>query len=683
MRSFILGFGISMVALAQASAHADDLSSMSLEELFAVEVTSVAKRPQSVDEAASAIFVITQKDIKATGATSIPELLRLVPGMEVAELDGNITGVSARGFNWRFSNKMLVLVDGRAVYLNLVSGVLWDTIMLPVEDIDRIEVIRGPGATLYGANAVNGVINIVSKHAVDTLGTSVTVQAGVTTQADQKFGRVFARQGGRLGKTGALRLWATGEREPTHINAVEQEPYANPAHRGQVGFRADWEPSESDAFTLQGDLAEGEFDEVVSEITGGLANLVVPSVTEDNTYRASSLLGRWSRTTAREGQFTLQAYYSSVTREEFGTDYSVDMFDIDFSHYFSVSDRLEAIWGLNYRYTSDEFNPGSEIFTFEPAKSDRSLYSSFLQGDAYFFDRKLRLSLGTKLEYNDFTGFEVQPSIRGVYVTDKGSVWGAVSRAVRTPSRFERDVLARNGTIPPDLSAGVPFPIDLTLDGGGNSLRSENMISYEIGARRRFSDRFQIDVTAYLQDYTELAEVVPRPLEFTFAPVGPGGALVPIAAEQIFNSQNGGEATVKGIEAHGTWRPTNDLTFSFAGNLFDREITYTPGSEELVPEQFLQGLDPDYQASFRADYDFSRKTSGSAWVRHVAELENSADAYTDLDIRLSHRILPTLEVTLLGENLIEGERQEFSSTIYPAPPGAVERRVSLSLSFRR
>ena len=313
-----------VMVLCYDGAGANDLTELSFEELLSLEVTSVAKKPQRVDEASAAVFVITQQDIKKSGVTSIPELLRLAPGLEVGTIDASNSAVSARGFNWRFSNKLLVLVDGRAVYQSVWSGVLWDEQLVPTEDIDRIEIVRGPGATLYGANAVNGVINIVTKHAVDTLGGLAALQGGLTTVSEQGSSRFFARQGARLGGRGAFRLYVTGRDQPSLIDGAGRA-FNEGVRSLQTGFRLDWEPNDLDAFTLQGDYQVLDFDVTLTMTSLFGPELIpnqppptmIPDRTTNEESKGYNILGRWSRSWSRDNTLTLQAYFDHTERSEF------------------------------------------------------------------------------------------------------------------------------------------------------------------------------------------------------------------------------------------------------------------------------------------------------------------------------------------------------------------------------
>lgn len=670
-------------------AEADDLTDLSFEELLSVEVTSVAKKPQRVEEASAAIFVITQDDIKRTGATTIPELLRLVPGLEVGVIDASNTAVSARGFNWRFSNKLLVLVDGRAVYQSLWSGVLWDQQLTPVEDIDRIEVVRGPGATLYGANAVNGVVNIVTKHAVDTLGGLATLQGGLATVSEQGLGRFFARQGARLGKRGAMRLYVTGGDDPSLIDEGG-EAFNNGVRALQTGFRIDWEPNDLDAFTLQGDYQTLDF-----EVTLTLTSLfedalsgtpLIPMLAPDRTTREDAegynILGRWTRAWSSDNRLSVQLYFDHTTRSEFDLMTRANTFDIDISHNIAWGEgRFDTVWGAGYRSVDDEALSIGDISFQQPA-FQADLFSAFLQQDIFFFDRRLRISAGSKFEHNDFTGFEVQPSLRAIWVEERGwSLWGAVSRAVRTPSRLETSLDANFGRIEADPLSGFPLPIDIAVLGDLN-LDAEDLLAFEVGFRKDWGGSVVLDLAGYLHKYDDLFEVLRAPERLQFAPFGPGGFPAPVLIEQDLLIVNGDKGSILGLEGALQFHPKPWWGVKLAGDV--RRINYPAleASESGLNALFL-GDTPHYQLSVRSNVDITPTLTTTLWARRVGPLTQSdTDGYTDLDFRIGYRLSSNFELSVLGENLAARARREFPSELYPAPFGFVERKVSASLLAR-
>ncbi|HEV3410443.1 MAG TPA: TonB-dependent receptor plug domain-containing protein, partial [Chthoniobacterales bacterium] len=408
------------------------MKKLSLEELIAQEVTSVSRKEERAIEAAAAVHVITEEDIRRSGARSIPEALRLAPNLQVAQASSRSWAISARGFNAPFSNKLLVLVDGRTVYSPLFSGVFWDAQDALMDDLERIEVISGPGATVWGANAVNGVINIISKSAKDTQGFLVTAGGGTE---ERLFGGF--RYGGNAGDNLYFRLYGKFFDRDDSIFADGSEG-GDAWRRGQGGFRVDWEPDQQDLVTFQGDIYEMDEEQ-----------LGAPDITQSG----GNLLARWTRRFTDTEQLQLQAYYDRTVQlvpDEF--DDRLDSFDFDGQYERTFGERHHVMFGAGYRFThnNNENAPGAPAFL--PATLDRHLFSAFLQDEISLLGDRLKLTLGSKVEHNDYTGFEVQPSGRVAFTLAPHVFWAAISRAVRTPSRFDRHLFFPE--TPPFLFAG-------------------------------------------------------------------------------------------------------------------------------------------------------------------------------------------------------------------------------------
>ncbi|MDH5470019.1 MAG: TonB-dependent receptor, partial [Gammaproteobacteria bacterium] len=477
---------LALTATTLAGTATADLTDMSLEALMNLEITSVSKKPQKKTEAAAAVFVITGDDIQRWGVTNIPDALRRVPGLQVARIDANKWAVSARGFNGRFANKLLVLIDGRSVYTPLFTGVYWDANIAMLEDIARIEVIRGPGGTLWGANAVNGVINIITKTAADTQGTLVSASAG--NELDHLLN---VRHGG-VDRSGAhYRVYAMSRADDTGYSTAAAHDDARIA---QTGFRRDWKNGNADSHTLQGDVYQG---------TGGQELLIAPAapalIIDDAETRGGNLLYRWNHKTDTDSSITLQAYFDHVGRESAVLFEDRQTLDLEFQHQFGWKDDHDVIWGVNFRRIQDDTDP-TQIFSLTPPKRRVNLWTVFLQDEISLFEDRARLTVGTKLEHNDFTGLEVQPNLRMAWLTESGNtIWGAVSRAVRTPSRGEHDVSLM--VIPPP-----PAPPPLTIF-GSNAFKSEDLVAWEIGFRRAIADSVTIDVAAFYNEYDQLRTI--------------------------------------------------------------------------------------------------------------------------------------------------------------------------------
>ena len=480
-----------------------DLGVLSLDDLLDLEVVSVAKVPGKVTSTPAAITVITGEDLRRSGVRTIPEALRMVPGMHVYRIDANKWAVSARGFASRFANKMLVMIDGRTVYSTLFSGVFWDVQDVMIEDIDRIEVVRGPGGTLWGANAVNGVINIITKDSADTQGGLVALRA--QTGPD---GEVSARYGGWLNDKTSYRVYG---------KFFDRESFDNPSggdasdewHQGRGGFRMDMNASATNKVTLQGDIYDGKSGESVKYIIPSPPYVNFSST--DAPVSGGNLLARWNRIFSKSSEISLQAYYDHVKRDEFFVDETLDTVDIDFQHRLDVVDSLEVLYGLGYRYTrgdttGKETIPGIYSYAMNPQVRGDDLFSGFLQGRLKFGDNRGEVTLGTKVEHNDVTGFEWQPSGRILWSIDsKNSLWAAISRSVRTPSRLERDAQVNVGTLAPPQNGLMTF---VRLMGNDN-LDSETVYSYEGGYRSRMSEDLFVDISLYYNKYNDLITGVP------------------------------------------------------------------------------------------------------------------------------------------------------------------------------
>jgi len=617
-----------------ARAQAVDLTKLSLEDLLSTEVTSVAKKPQRVDAAAAAVFVITEDDIRRSGATTIPDLLRMVPGLEVAQLPSGGAAVTARGFNGFSANKLLVLVDGRAIYISALGGVLWDQQLVPVENIQRIEVVRGPGATLWGANAVNGVINIVTKHSVDTLG------AAFTAQADSQGGdRTFAQFGAQVGSSTTLRVYATDHDLSDHLEGEHGliDDYATGA---QGGFRLDADPSPVDAVTVQGDLQAG-YNKIsaASPLVTMPPGSIVTTLPDSYTFSGANLIGRWTRTMSDTSGFSLQMDWDKVSRELLGFYGDINQFNVDFSDHFDLGHRNGFIWGVNYNLTAIN-SSGTSLYFFTPKARTDNLFGAYVEDDIIAIPDRLTVSVGTKVEHNDYSGYEVEPSIRALWRGGPSwSVWGAISRAVRTPSQFEADLTLASAFL-------VLRPND--------DLTSEKMTAYEIGWRDQIRPGLALDLTAYRQEYYDL-------ISWGFAGIVPPGIV-----EIQYGNHGHGQST--GVELAATAAITPQWTIKIAGDLMNLGIT--PGGLGTVASSNAidQGASPDNQASVRSLWNVTDDIDFDVWYRHVAKLATGPiPAYDDLNLRLAWRPTVHIEVSLMGDHLLSAERIEIRDPTDPLP----------------
>ncbi len=629
-----------------ADLFSEDLTSMSLEALMDIEVTSVSKKPQKRSEAAAAIFVISRDDLRRWGVTSMPDALRRVPGLQVARIDANKWAITARGFNSRFANKLLVLIDGRSVYTPLFAGVYWESHDVPLDDVERIEVIRGPGGTLWGANAVNGVINIITRQAGDTQGTLVTAGAG---NEERGFGSV--RHGGRLDNGVDYRVYAKhSSRDAGHSPAGANDDW----ELGQVGFRSDWDRGARDAFTLQGDYYEGKAGEQVNIATGPLNNPPA-SFVDDTELSGGNLLFRWQRKVKENSSFTLQAYVDHVKRDETVLFEDRDIFDIEFQHHFSPAGNHDVVWGAGYRHTRDDTR-NNATFSLDPSARNVDLFNAFIQ-DEISLAQDLRLTLGSKFEHNDFTGVEIQPNVRLSWLlAEQKTLWGAVSHAVRTPARGEHDVTLRL-LPPPTQDPGVPL-----YAVGNEQFESENLTAYELGYRANYGNNWSLDLTAFYNEYDELRTLDP-------ANMPPADILLP------FDNRMEGETY--GIEVSTEWQLRRGWNLRATYSYLDISLHLVDGSSDSASEG-SENSSPQQQATVWSSFELGRGVEFDAALRYVDDISvNGAeiDSYAELDLRLGWRPRTGIEISLTGQNLLNSQHTEFMPDFIATQPTDVERSI--------
>ena len=626
-----------------------DLKTLSFEDLMNIEVTSVARHPEKLLNAPSAIQVITQEDIRRSGATSIPEALRLADNLQVAQKNSHDWAISARGFNTDLANKLLVMIDGRTVYTPLYSGVFWDVQDYLLEDIDRIEVISGPGGALWGANAVNGVINIITKSAKDTQGVYAEAAGG---SQPQDFTGV--RYGGSLNADTAFRVYGKYFDRSAEVLA-NGDSGSDSWRQGRAGFRVDSEPSTRDRLTVQGDYYDGREDE---QAGGTAAN------------SGANLLGRWTRTVSAESDFSLQGYVDqthlgepvaplTVSGLQFspaGTVYDdLTTYDVDFQYRFSLGGYNHVVWGLGYRRTHDALIEAPALGFF-PAVLNQNLYSGFVQ-DEIALRKNVSFTLGTKLEHNDYTGFEFEPDARLSWVLNPNqALWAAVSRAVRTPSRIDRD-----------LSEGTP-PYLILLKGGPN-FTSEALLAYELGYRVQLNSAFTASVSSFYNQYNDV-----RSTSFT-----PGTILPLYFANSL-------EGDTYGLEFSGSYQVTDGWSLHAGYTLLRENLRVKPGQFDL-DNALNETADPRGQFSLRSALNLPLRTEFTAALRWVDTLHTNngptpgtVPSYFEFDTRIAWHVNSRLELSLSGENLLHNRHPEYG---FPDPARVeIERSAYGKLAWR-
>jgi iron complex outermembrane receptor protein len=652
---------------AQAQQGVPDVTAMSMEDLMNMQVTSVSKRSQKVADAAAAVFVITQEDIRRSGATSIPEALRLAPGLEVARIDENKWAIGSRGFNGRFDNKLLVLIDGRSVYTPLFSGVYWNIQDVMLEDVDRIEVIRGPGATLWGANAVDGVINIITKKAKDTQSAIVTAGAG-----NEERGSGGVRYGGKVGDT-YYRAYTK------YFNWGPSEyPSGMSAHDGwdalRGGFRADWTPAGANSLTLQGDVYRSGYNETLT--VPSLAPPYSNTFPNSGNYSGGNLLGRWNRS-SESSSMSLQMYFDNTTTSD--NSLFVDhqnIFDMDFQHSFHLGNAQQVVWGLGYRSIRDRNDPSFSV-SLQPNQVTLNQFSAFLQDEIGIVHNKLRLTVGSKFERNDFTGFEVEPNARLLWTPTPGqSVWTAVSRAVRTPALTEEGLHLNSQVIPPANPVNpTPFPAIVAVI-GSNQFKSEDLLAYELGYRVQATNSFSADIATFYNNYSNLRTAEPGAPFLEGSPV-PTDIVIPFVAS---NKMSGG---TYGVELFTDWRVTPKWRLVGSYSYLQMDIAKNRDSLDPTPDN-PNGSSPRHQWYVRSSLDLPKHFDQDTTLRFVDHLSSlNIPSYYSLDAHLGWRPVSTVEFSIVGQNLLDNHHLEFIPDFINTSPTVVKRSVfgSITLKF--
>jgi iron complex outermembrane receptor protein len=615
-----------------------DLSKLDVEDLMNVKVTSVSKREQSLARAAAAVFVINQEDIRRSGATNIPDLLRMAPGVDVEQIDANAWAISVRGFNSRYSNKVLVLIDGRTVYTPTFSGVFWEHLDMPLEDIERIEVIRGPGATVWGANAVNGVISIFTKSSKDTKGGLITAGAG-----SQVHGLGLVQYGGAAGKDGAYR--AFGKAFDVGNSAMpDGSPAADHWFRVHGGFRADWDLSSRDALMVQGDLFANEASQ--TRRPGFIPTAPGPYFTQSSDATGGDLLARWDHTFAGGAQTSFETDYDTYRRTDMGVPEVLRSFNLDFQNHVAASDRHDIVWGLGYRVTDSAISPGYALAFSPPSKTD-SLYSGFLQ-DEIRVSNSLWFTAGGKLEHNAYTGLQTEPSVRLAWSPPgaRHTLWASAAKALRQPARYDTalNVAAQTVLIAPNLEEVFRLI-------GNPRTKNEELRDYELGYRTEFTRILSLDVATFFSFYRHL-----QTLEFQPTVVVPG---VPVQIEVPVLFDNKSHAITYGGELSLRWNVTSRWRISPGYSYLHATLRRDPTSSGTTP--FFVSTDfPQNMVQIRSSLNLSRGVEFDQSLYYTARLPGgSIPGHARLDLRLGRRFGERAEISLVGQNLLRPRSMEY------------------------
>ncbi len=620
-----------------------DIKRLSIEELMDIDVYSASRRLERVQGVPSAIYVLTNEDIQRSHVTNIPDALRLVPGVQVARVDGNKWGVSIRGFVGGFagsaaartSNKLLVLVDGRSIYDPLFGGTFWESKDMLLADIDRIEVVRGPGGALWGANAVNGVINVITRHARDTQGGLTEVSVGTEERAS-----TVARYGWQPGDKQYARVYASSVQRDKGFSLSDNAYDA--LRMVRTGFRSDWEKDARDALRVSGDWYAAD----AGQRDAGTS--VAPTTTQSVEHRGGNLLAQWERKLSGTDSLTAKFYYDNLRYDSRSIGEKRDTYDLEAQHNFTPVERNQVVWGLGYRNTRDHIRIAANAV--DPAQRADVTESAFLQDTIALVPDRLNFTIGTKFEHNSYTNNEWQPSVRLAWTPiESVSWWAAASRAVRVPSRLEADLVCRG-------FPAVACAADSRL---GDGIVTEKAYTYELGHRNLLTRDIWLDLAGFYTKYREL---------------------VTLEQNTLFKNRMHGDTY--GVELATRWQATPSWRIDAAYTYMRMDFEVDASSIAVTQPSATERSNPHYQFSLRSALDISKDVQFDATLRGVDALPAfNVPAYTALDLGLGWHPNRDLELSLVAQNLLDSHHPE--QTVVPNGSGTeVERGYYAKLRWR-
>lgn len=630
--AFILGFTISC-SLAEAE------EKKSLSSGFDPQIFSLSKKKENSFDAPSANYVLTSEEIRRSGATSIPEALRLVPGVQVAKMNGNTYAISIRGFDRQFSNKLLVMIDGRTVYTSLFSGVTWDIHDYVLEDIDRIEVIRGPGGTIWGANAVNGVINIITKSAIQTKGAYFSQIVG-----NQDKSITEARYGGTTASKNDYRLYVKKTVRDGLDKYSDKTENDDGYRQDRAGFRYDISSIKNNSISIHGDIFSGTAENYFSTLSNPNKN--------DKDSRGANLVVNWDKTFSTKSNITLNSYFDYDQFSIPILQRSSRTFDVDFQHFYRFSKDSQMIWGASYRQIADDIEQstvnGATLLEYSPDHRNDQLFMGFIQEKYGLIPDRLYLTVGSKFEKNDFTGFEYQPNAKlAFYPKRNQTLWASISRAVRTPTRGEDDLTLRD-------SSGT-----VVVNQGSDTFDAEELLAYEAGYRIKPTHNSLIDLTAFYNDYSKLR---------TFESING----VPTAANLGFGESYG-------FELLGKLQATSDLKLEASYEFFKMDLHVSDASTDATSIigaadglQVAEGMTPKNQIKLKSFYNLTPKLEFDNIAYYVDNLPTAGSTYKTkglpsyfrFDTRLGYLATKNLDLSIGIQNLLDQRHVEFKPSLY-------------------
>ena len=660
--SYLFGVLFFLPLVCVADTLEQDFTEISFDELMQMEITSVSKKNEKLSEAAAAVYVVTADEIRRIGATTIPEALRLVPGVDVAQIDPNKWAVSIRGFNGQFANKLLVLIDGRSVYTPTFSGVYWEYLDYLMADIERIEVIRGPGATLWGTNAVNGIINIITRDAGANPGGALSVSAG------NEYQGISIRQGGKLSDNAQFRAYAKGKKvdESVDISGTGQD---NGGDFLQTGFRLDIQPNNAQGLTFQGDIyrSDNSQEQTYPRFESPYENEIVNS---DVKEKGGNLDAQWSNLTGLDSEIDLKFSYSFYDHQEIKYDSKVNNVNVEIQHQVSPLTNHNVVWGAGYKISHNDFT-STQYVSMDDAVNTNQIWNLFAQDTIDFPEQNMALTLGAKLENNDYSGSDFQPNIRLSWVpNEEFTLWGAISRAMRSPSRAETESIISLG-IYEDISI---YPILMQVYGNEN-FKSEQLDAYELGMRWRPLPQLSFDLATFYNDYKDLRSSVLGIQDLSH---------YPDYIIQILDLENNLEGYSIGAEFLATWQATHNSRYRFIYNYLNIELTDNVGESADVIS-LIEDRAPEHQVSLWGSFDLTDTVELDMRLYYISSRvlysttndEKKISDYFQGDLRIGWQATPSLSVSLVGRNLLHNQQQEFISESWESA-SEIERSVFLN-----
>jgi iron complex outermembrane receptor protein len=634
----------------------DNLAELDLEALCDVKVSLPSRHEEPLLTTPAAVYVIGREDLVRSGVTTLPDALRMAPGLQVAQMDANKWAITARGFDGRFARYMLVQLDGRSVYTPMFSGVFWEAQDMLLQDVDHIEVVRGPGGAMWGANAVNGVVNVVTRSAKETQG--LFFEAGGGTEESGFFG---ARIGEKAGPDTYVRVYVKGfERDGGDAHGM---PGADDWRALQAGFRLDCEQGRGDTLTLSGDSYSGRAGQ---RLTVPDALVGARSFEDEASYSGGNILLRWRARTGHDSDFTLSSYADETRRSEYAFDETRRTWDLDMQQHVRDLGRHDLLWGAGYRGTRDRMPP-TPLQTCTPESQQDSLYGAFAQDTMALWPHRVSLTAGSKVEHNDYSGWEVQPNVRLAYTPSACQTWwAAASRAVRTPSRVESTIRLNCLMQRPNMTfMGQPqLPAELNADG---QFGSETVTACELGCRMQPLDSLILDVATFYNSYKDLQSVEPVSAE------------IPVR----FVLRNNMEGEAFGAEAALYWKVLPWWVLQLSCSYMDLHLSADPNSRDIFTERTYEEDVPHRQASFLSRWNLPGGVQLDGWLRYVDPIPIEAiPSYLEMDLRATCPLGRNVDVTIAGRNLLHDSHAEYGpSFLIATETTAVERSAYAKLTY--